>query len=379
MADTSTQVSCASAVTLDERSSPASLRFTGRLDVDGSACVWRQAFKLANKLSPKPFTLDVTDIEVLDGSGAALLVWLSKVPVENGGVEIKGLRPEHASLVNLYETAYTKESAAARQKASLPEEIGRGACEIWADIKDLITFIGEFAAAAAYYATRPHRFRMRDFLRVAEDTGANAFPIVALIGFLMGVITAFQSAMPLRQYGAEIFVANMLGLSMLRELSALVTAILMAGRTGSSFAAEIGTMAVDEELDALTTMGLDPVRFLVLTRVSAAVVVSPLLIMFFSVSALFGGGLVMAGLGFPWVTYINQMLSAVALGDMLSGLFKGMVFAFLVTAIGCQRGLTARGGPSAVGRVTTSAVVSGIILIAIADGIFAVTFYLLGI
>jgi phospholipid/cholesterol/gamma-HCH transport system permease protein len=214
---------------------------------------------------------------------------------------------------------------------------------------------------------------------IAELAGVNALPIVALIGFLLGLIMAFQSAIPMRQFGADIFVANLIGLSMLRELGPLVTAILLAGRSGSAFAAELGTMKFREEIDALSTMGLDSVRFLVVPRLLAAVTMTPLLTIFANLFGLIGGAVVMVSLGYPLVTYGNQLLSAVHIRDLVSGLSKSLVFGMVVAGVGCLRGLQTMTGASAVGESTTRAVVSGIILIAIVDGVFAVVFYCLGV
>jgi len=225
----------------------------------------------------------------------------------------------------------------------------------------------------------PRHVRWRDAWVIAERAGVDAIPIIGLIGFLLGLIMAFQSAIPMRQFGAEIYVANLIGLSMLRELGPLLTAIILAGRSGSAFAAEIGTMKVKEEVDALVTMGLEPVRFLVVPRVVAAVAVTPVLAVFSNFFGLVGGAVVMRSLGFPLVTYVHQIQSAVVPRDMLGGLSKSLVFGLVVAAIGCLRGLQTRTGASAVGDSTTSAVVSGLVLITIVDGLFAVVFYYLGI
>jgi phospholipid/cholesterol/gamma-HCH transport system permease protein len=184
---------------------------------------------------------------------------------------------------------------------------------------------------------------------------------------------------PMHQFGAEIYVADLVALSMLRELGPLMTAIILAGRSGSAFAAELGTMKVNEEINALTTMGLDPVRFLVVTRVLAAVMMMPLLTVFSNLMGLVGGAVVFLSFDFPLVTYVQQVRGAVDLGDLLGGLAKAFVFGILVAAIGCLRGLQTKTGASAVGLSTTRAVVSGIVLIVLADGVFSVVFYYLGI
>ena len=266
-----------------------------------------------------------------------------------------------------------------REPLSLVEQVGQAALGVWQDVQTLLTFVGELTVTLLRAARRPRLVRWSDAWLSAERVGVDAVPIIALIGFLLGLILAFQSAIPMRRFGAEIFVANLIGVSMIREMGPLITAIILAGRSGSAFAAELGTMKVREEIDALTTMGLEPVRFLVVPRVLAAVIMTPLLAVFANLFGLIGGAVVMRSLGFSLVTYVNQILSAVTVGDLLGGLFKSLVYGIVVAGIGCLRGLQTTTGASAVGQSTTSAVVSGIVLIAIVDGVFAVVFYALGL
>ncbi|GAB6039001.1 MlaE family lipid ABC transporter permease subunit [Fundidesulfovibrio butyratiphilus] len=349
----------------------------GRLDADGAAAVWDKALGLCP--ASGVLEVDASGVEFLNVSGMALLLEMRR-RAEQGGARfvLTGLDERFAKLFSQFTPKDLEPSGPPAVHHTLPEEVGRKAQALLDDIVDLVSFVGEFATALAWAVASPHRVRWRDALRVAETAGVNAFPIIVLIGFLMGLIMAFQSAMPLRQFGAEIFVGNLLGLSLLRELGPLVTAIILAGRSGSAFAAEIGTMTVNEEINALKTMGLDPVRFLVVTRVLATMVMTPMLVLFFDVAGLVGGALVMLSLGYPLVSFCNQVQGAIGMGDLLGGLFKAVVFSLLVCAIGCQRGLRTRGGASAVGDATTSAVVAGIILIALCDGVFAVTFYVMG-
>ena len=225
----------------------------------------------------------------------------------------------------------------------------------------------------------PREIRFRDAVAVADAAGLGATPIMVGVGFLLGLILAFQGAIPMQRFAAEIFVADLIGLSMLRELGPLMASVLLTARSGSAFAAEIGTMKVNEEIDALSTMGIEPVRFLVIPRVLAAVAVVPALATLTSLAGLVGGGVVYLSLGFPAVTYMNRIVDMVSGTDVLGGLVKAMVFGVIVAAIGCLRGLQTGKGAQAVGASTTSSVVSGIVAIAIADGIFAVVFYVLGI
>ncbi|HET7909118.1 MAG TPA: ABC transporter permease, partial [Nitrospira sp.] len=293
--------------------------------------------------------------------------------------EIQSLDPAYRSLLDLYARSATQQPEPLPRSESTLTEIGRATTVIWRDIVTLIAFIGELSAALASAARCPRLVRWKDAMVTAELAGVNALPIISLLGFLLGLIMAFQSAIPMRQFGADIYVANLIGLSMLRELGPLLTAIILAGRSGSAFAAELGTMKVSEELDALTTMGLEPVRFLVVPRVIAAVAMTPLLSVFAGLLGLIGGAVVMLSLGFPLVTYLIQIKSAVTVGDLIGGLSKSFVFGIVVAAIGCLRGLQTASGAGAVGESTTRAVVSGLVLITVVDGIFAVIFYVLKI
>ena len=295
-------------------------------------------------------------------------------------MEIRGLPVEYQPLLELFDPSEFKEVKPARpEPVHLPLQVGEAAAHLWHDMAALVRFVGELAAALAAAARHPGNVRWRDALLAAENAGVNALPIVALISFLMGLIMAFQSAIPMRQFGVEIFVADLVALSMLRELGPLMTAIILAGRSGSAFAAELGTMKVNEEINALTTMGLDPVRFLVVTRVLAAVFMMPFLTIFANLMGLIGGSVVLLSMDYPLVTYVQEVLNAVHLKDLMSGLGKSVVFAILVAGVGCLRGLQTRTGASAVGLSATSAVVSGIVLVVIADGVFSVMFYYLGI
>lgn len=369
-----------SPASMTHKPAPAGLAVTlsGRLDADGVSAIWDEAVRLADKPGQK-LTVDAQAVDYCDGAGLALLVELRR-RAESVRAEFRldGLNQRFRDLYDQFSPQDLLPPASHEEKPSLPEEVGRKAAVLIDDIYSLIAFIGEFAVALVRAAANPRSIRWRDAINVAETAGANALPIIVLIGFLMGLIMAFQSAMPLKQFGAEIFVANLLGLSLLRELGPLVTAIILAGRSGSAFAAEIGTMTVNEEINALKTMGLDPVRFLVVSRVLAAMAMTPMLTLSFSLAGLVGGALVMLSLGYPLVAFVNQVQMSVTLGDLLGGLVKASVFSLLVCAIGCQRGLRTRGGASSVGQATTSAVVSGIILIAVTDGVFAVVFYVMG-
>ena len=355
------------------------LAIDGRLDADSTGRVWRESTRLVAAARAATVDLDASAMDYCDGSGIALLIQLRRLQQKAGGkLEIHGLRPEFQELLDDWSQGSSDTTQSkAKVRVQLVEEIGRGAVQVWEDIHELISFVGQLGLAMVKAARHPSAIRWRDTLLIAEEVGVNALPIVALLSFLVGVIMAFQSAVALRQFGAEIFVANMIGLSVLREMGPLMTAIILAGRSGSAFAAEIGTMKVREEIDALKTMGLEPVRFLVVPRVLAALVMTPVLTVFADLLGVMGGSAVMLSLGFPLITFFNQLQLAVSYGSLVGGLVKAFAFGILIAAIGCLRGLQTQTGASAVGLSTTHAVVSGIILIVITDGIFTVIYYYL--
>jgi phospholipid/cholesterol/gamma-HCH transport system permease protein len=354
----------AAALTVD-RSRPDKLVliFTGRLDAAGTAALWQRALDLLERENPKRLLVETSGVDYCDGTGIGLLVEIERrMRLQAGKLELSGLRPEFRRLLDQFDPGNFAEVPSERPRpASLPAAPG------------------ELSVALLRALRRPGSVRWRDVWLIMEKAGVDALPIVALISFLVGLIMAFQAAVPMRQFGTEIYVANLIGLAVLRELGVLMTAIILAGRSGSAFAAELGTMKINEEIDALATMGLDPVPFLVVPRVLAALFVTPLLTLFADLIGIVGGSIVLLSMGYPMVTYIRQVESAVSLTDFGSGLSKSFVFGLIVAAIGCLHGLRAEAGPSAVGDAATRAVVSGIILIVISDGVFSVLFYYLGI
>ncbi len=357
------------------------LSLSGRLDATTIAAIWQDAVEKVDNAARPRLILQAEKVEYCDGAGVGLLVELCCRQHRQGGAfELQGLRPEFRQLFDLFNPAALPESSRSRgEPVHLPEEVGRATWRVWEWIRELIAFLGELTVSLIDTARRPRRMRWREIMLISEKSGVNALPVVLLVSFLVGLIMAFQAAIPLRQFGAEIFVANLIGLSMLRELAPLMTAMVLAGRSGSAFAAEIGTMKVNEEIDALKTMGLDPVRFLVVNRVIAVMLIIPLLTAFSGLVGVMGGSVVLLSLGYPLSAYINQLLGAVTWIDISGGLFKSVFFGLIVASIGCLHGLQTKMGASAVGDSATRAVVSGNVLIIIADGIFAVIFFYLGI
>jgi phospholipid/cholesterol/gamma-HCH transport system permease protein len=355
------------------------LALSGRLDAAALAELWDRARRAVTEAPDTPVVVDASGVVYCDGAGAALLLELLRHP-RPATVEVRNLRPPYDGLLAQFDPHVLEHDLDPEPpRRPVVEEIGAVAAQIGRDIKLQVAFVGEATAALFYAIAHPQTIRWKDVWRIAERAGADGLPIVALISFLLGMILAFQSAVPMRRFGAEIFVADLIGLAMLRELGPLMTAILLAGRSGAAFAAEIGTMRVNQEVDALTTMGLDPVRFLVTPRIIAAVLMTPLLTLFSNVIGLAGGAVTMQTFGIPFIAFFHEADRAVALSDFLAGFVKSFFFAMLVAGIGCLRGLQTAAGASAVGEAATRAVVSSIIMLVVVDGLFALAYYLLDI
>jgi len=363
------------------RDDTVQIRLRGRLDADQVPGMWRRVSSELGRISPKRVEIDATDVDYCDGCGISLLTHIQRRQAEQGGqVEIRGLKPKFQQLLTLFDPGHieapvTEGTALVR----LAEDVGRTATGIWHDLRAQVSFVGEITLKLLHVLTRPRDLRWGDTLTLVEKSGADALGITAMLGFLIGLILAFQSSVAMRKFGAEVFVADLVAISLFRELGPLITAFVLASRSGSAFAAEIGTMKVNEEIDALTTMGLDPLRFLVLPRIIAGVAVLPLLTLFNCLFGLLGCAVVMVSLDYPMVTFVERIQGASGLKDLFGGLAKTLVFGLLIAGIGCLRGLQTRTGASAVGDSATRAVVSGIVAIVIADGVFAVLYYFLGI
>ncbi len=359
------------------------LRFVlhGRLDANSISILWPEAMEILAKHKPNRLTIDAGSVDYCDGTGAGFLLNLGNHQKRaNAGFEIQNLSAQFEQLLAIHDRGpMLLQKPKQRTLRGLTEDVGKAVVGMASDIKTLIVFTGELTVSLLAILLHPRRLRWKDAILMVELAGANAVGIVALMSLLLGLILAFQSAAPMARFGAQIFVADLVAISATKELAPLITAIILAGRTGSAFAAELGTMKVKEEVDALTTMGLEPVKFLIAPRVVAAVFVTPLLTIFSIFSALVGGAVVMRSLGFTMITYVNRVQGAIGLTDIFGSLVKSLFFGVLVAAIGCLRGMQTASGAQAVGISATRAVVSGIFLILCADAVFAVLYYYLGI
>lgn len=339
--------------------------------------VWQSIGEAIGDKSRPVSMIDLGGVASCDGAGVALIAWLQEQAEAQAGLRVEGLSLQWQSLVD--SVVHAPAPAQPPKPEGWVTQLGHAASQILQDARSQIEFVGETVLALVWAAKNPRRIRWQDTLVIAEKVGVNAVPVVCLLGFLMGLIIAFQAAIPMKTMGLESMIPMIVGIAMVRELGPLMTAILLAGRSGSAFAAEIGTMKVTEEINALNTFGLDPTRFLVVPRVLAAVIMTPLLSVFATVMGVLGGYVVMAGMGYSMAFYNQQILQTVNYIDFLQGVFKAGVFALLVAAIGCLRGLSTQAGPGAVGDSTTRSVVAGIVLIILADGLLGVVFFYVGI
>jgi phospholipid/cholesterol/gamma-HCH transport system permease protein len=322
--------------------------------------------------------LDLSGVDYFDSGGGAVVLQLrQQLAARGAALTIVRSTPDVDGLLGLIDEEAVRHAAAAPAKVEAPwvERAGAWGVETVAGMRRVMIFAGEVLLGILDAARHPAQVRWRDTWIYMQRAGYEALPIVALISFLMGLITAFQAAQQLTQFGADIYVANLVGLSITRELGPLMTAIIAAGRSGAAFAAEIGTMKVNEEVDALEAMGLDRTRFLVTPKVMALVLMLPCLTLFADLVGVLGGLFVAVfQLDLPAVVYFRQMKAYMVPWDIGQGLVKAFVFAILIAGIGCLRGFEARESAESVGRITTSAIVAGIFAVISADAVFTVLF-----
>ncbi len=353
----------------------------GRLDADATSRLWSEAVSKCDTLRPDDLHIDATSIDYCDSAGIGLLLKLRDMQKSRSkSIATEGLKPEFNKLLTLFDPGkITAPPPGGSLSRRVVVEVGRSVVAVVRDLAEEVGFIGELSVKGTVLLLHPLQLRWQDAMLIAEKTGANAVGIVSLMGFLIGLILAFESAVPMQMFGAEIYVANLVSIALFRELGPLITAIIVASRTGSSFAAEIGTMTVNEEVDALVTMGLDPVKFLAMPRILSTIFVMPLLTMFNNIVGLIGAAVLMISIGFTPITYIQRIRLAVHPHDVIGGLVKTLVFGALIASIGCLRGLQTRRDASGVGDAATRAVVDSIVAVVVTDGVFAVLYYYMGI
>lgn len=355
--------------------------FHESLNFEHAQVVWDDLLRSLKKRPPKVVFLDFQDVTHIDSAGLALLRLLWRhCASQSIEVHFHAVPPSAEYFLRFLRTETKQEpQKAGVSLAEILDILGKGWLRSWKEWRELVQFIGAFLLATASAMAQFRRARWRETFYYMQLAGAEAMPIVFLLSFLLGLVMAFQAAVQLRQFGANIFVADLLSLALTRELGPIFTAVILAGRSGSAFAAEIGTMKVNEEVDALLVMGFDIQNFLVLPKVYALAVCGPLLTLFANASGIVGGIVVgVLGLDLTVASFIEETYAILTLGDVLGGLAKSLAFSVLIALIGCLRGLQAEKGADSVGKQTTSAVVSGIFLIILADAVFTVVFHVFG-
>jgi phospholipid/cholesterol/gamma-HCH transport system permease protein len=356
-----------------------SLALEGRLDMKSTAVCWRELDKRLHSLEVKSLDVDASQLDFSGGIGIALLRYLSEGGMTPGAqVSIHGLSKELQRLLDTFTTedfrAYQPHKPA---NVRIPEEIGASIKSLLQDLREQVAFIGSVVMALPAAIVRPRRMRWGEVRRIIETAGANALPVIGVFSFLVGLVLALEGSKPLAQFGAQLYIADVIGFSSIRDTGPLVTAVMLAGRSGSAFAAELGTMKVNQELDALTTMGLSPVRFLVVQRIVGALILTPLLTLYAMVMGILGGVMLMRFQGFPPMMIYHQIIERVHMGDLFVGLGKALVFGIIIGGVGCLRGLQTKEGPQAVGVSTTRSVVASILLVIVANTLFSAAQYVI--
>lgn len=353
------------------------IKLEGSFTLTGSGSLRRDVLRALER-GPAA-EVDLSGVERLEGSAASVL---ADALCSSGAMpEIVGADANVAAVLELYTVdGACPARVPAPPRPSFFSQVGHAALGIVATVRAMLVFIAEASGAALAALRAPRSVAWRSVVRQLERHGPDGLPIVAVIGALMGLIIAFQAAVQLRKFGADTFVADLVSISLTRELAPLMTAIVVAGRSGAAIAAEVGTMKVAEEIDALHTLGVCPHRFLVFPRVLALVLLLPLLTLVADLIGIASGAVVAtATLDIGFRQFVVSTVETLVPMDVLSGLIKSMVFGGLIAGLAAERGLSARGGAEGVGRVTTSAVVATLFWLVLVDAMFAVLFNLWGV
>ena len=323
-------------------------------------------------------TLDVAGLDSLDTPGALFLCGL-----RGKGVKLTGCRAEHRGLLDLIcglDLKPLPKVKSAPRWRQLIIQLGKGADDAWHDALDIITFVGRTASWTVSALIHPNCLRPASISRHVAETGIQALPIIGLMAVMIAIVIGYQGVAQLRPYGGEDFTINLVAVSVLREMGVLITSIMVAGRSGSAFTAEIGVMKTREEIDALNVMGIEPMQVLVVPRLIALVITLPLLTFFADVMGLIGGAAIsQLLLDVSPTQYLARLPHVIDGSDLFVGLFKAPIFAFFIAAISCMHGLQVSGSAESVGRETTRAVVKSIFLVIVLDAFFSILFEKIGL
>jgi phospholipid/cholesterol/gamma-HCH transport system permease protein len=351
------------------------LRCAGSWVVQGMAQLESQ-LQLVAVINAQAVVLDATQLVALDTSGAWLLQRTLRALEQRGlSVSINGLRPEFSALLQLVATAGVAPVALGIPTSGLLNRVGQAAWQGALHLRTILAFVGECSLILLRSLLQPRRIRWRPVLHNLQSAGFEALPITGLLSFLMGVVIAYQGADQLQRFGANIYIVELVALAMLRELAPLMTAIIVAGRSGSAYAAQIGTMKVTEEIDALRTIGIGSIELLVLPKMLALMIALPLLTVFADITGILGGMLMASTkLDVSFDVFLHRIGDVVSLSSFLTGVGKAPVFAAIIALVGCYQGFQASGSADSVGRQTTVSVVQSIFLVILADALFSVLF-----
>ena len=337
---------------------------------------------LQNSPRPEQLRFDTSNLGGWDTGLITTVINIARGAEAHGvAVDQDGLPEGARKLIRLAFAVKEREGARRTvQRSSFFADIGEATLEIWADSADVVEFVGEMTQSVGRFLRGKARYLRSDFVLYVQEAGAQALPIVSLITFLIGMIFAFVGVMQLRNFGAGLYTADLVAVAMIREMAPIMTAIIMAGRTGAAYAAQLGTMKVNEEIDALTTLGINPIDFLVLPRLIALIIMLPLLTMYGSLMGILGGmSVALVMLDVSLLQYVVQTVDSVGLNALLGGLFKAVIYGSLVALAGCQQGMACGNSAMAVGQATTRAVVMSIVLIVVAASVLTVIYINLGI
>jgi len=348
-------------------------RVAGTINIARAATTQREIDAM-----PDPLTIDLSDINRMDTVGA----WIIYRTVRDRGAKVIGASRDEVSLLRQVEEFDVPTRVVPDEPhnfTAILRELGLWIAEAGATLVGLLGFLGATLIGFADVIRRPKRFRLNAVVQRFDVVGVRALGIIGLMSFLIGIVVAQQGAVQLAQFGAEVYTINLIGRITVRELGVLMTAIMVAGRSGSAFAAQIGTMKITEEIDAMRTIGVSPVEALVIPRMMAATLMMPLLAFWAMLTALFGGGIfVWLQLGYPPATYIQRLQEVIPPTDLWIALIKAPVFGFIIALAGCFQGMLVQGNSEEVGMRTTNAVVQSIFLVIVLDAIFAVFFSSVG-
>jgi phospholipid/cholesterol/gamma-HCH transport system permease protein len=353
----------------------------GRISVENAELVRKRLVETVKGQPLKNVVIDLGAVEYFDSSAVAILIEVHRLCSElQNSLRLINVPPRIQSFLDLVEFEHFKVAGILRPEPGpgLLVQIGDGALIVRRNVRDIVTFIGESVTALARDLSHPRILKWDHIWQLIDRSGSDAVPIVTILSFLMGAILAFQGAIQLRKFGANIFVADLVSVSICLEMGPLLTSLIVAGRSGAAYAAQIGTMQVTEEVDALRVMAIDPIRYLVSPRILAVALILPCLTLFADLLGVLGGCVVAAfSLDITPVGYFNQVQKVLEVSDVVKGLVKSFVFGIEIATIGCLRGFQVRGGAESVGNATTSAVVTSIFILTVTDAVFAVLFYYL--